>query len=183
MYLGFPVQFRLFCVPVNKEAITVKRGKERLYNAVRPYFKLDLAFNFNISSKNTFDFVEDDGNLLEYTEIMQEALGKAEKFNSALDLAYGLRFGTPEWPCTLNAEIHFPTFLLTDSPVSFFEASDLTALNMGVKFSLQVPLIKNENAFKAKSKKIAKLETQQSFIPESEQQPAEDDSNGTYEEE
>ncbi len=167
-YLGLPVEFRIFFVPVE--------------NIVRPYFKLDLAFNFLIANKNTVTFVKED-TPLRYVNLIDENLGKPEKFNSTLDFAYGLRIGRD--PFYVNAEIHFPSFLLTDSPVSFFDSSDLTMLNFGAKIGLQVPICWGDYVEKkgTKRQKAAKEQIQAEYAIEQanfETQPAEDDSNGTF---
>ncbi len=162
-YLGFPVLFRIFFVP-----------KE---NIVRPYFKLDLALNFLVANKNAIKFMDEDAPLA-YIDKINEDLGVPEKFNSTLDFAYGLRVGKD--PFYVNAEVHYPSFLLTDSPVSFFNSTDLTMMNFGFKLALQVPIHWDEykNTGKPKGDEI-----QSEYIPdgnEMEQTPAENDANGIF---
>lgn len=162
-YLGFPVLFRMFFVPQK--------------NIVRPYFKLDLAFNFLVVNKNTISFVNEDSPL-SYIDKINDDLGTPEKFNSTLDFAYGLRVGKD--PFYVNLEVHYPSFLLTDSPVSFFQTEDLNMLNFGVKLMLQVPIHWSE--YKEEKPNTEEKIQSQYIIDENlmEQQPADDDSNGEF---
>ena len=163
-YLGIPLQFRIFFVPQDK--------------VVRPYFKMDLAFNLLVADKNTISFVDKDAPIA-YIDKINEDLGTPEKFNSTLDFAYGLRIGKD--PFYTNLEVHYPSFLLTDSPVSFFDASDLTRMNFGVRIALQVPIMWSD----LNSKKRERAEDVQSeyIIDENtykEQLPDKDDANGEF---
>lgn len=159
-YLGFPVTFRIFFVPKEK--------------VVRPYFKLDLAFNFLVANKNTIKFVEPD-TPLNYIDQINNDLGDPEKFNSTLDFAYGLRIGKD--PFYINAELHYPSFLLTDSPVSFFQTSDLTMLNFGFKVGLQVPISWREY----KERPEVEEEIQSEMLPEgNEMEKHPIDENGAF---
>lgn len=170
-YVGVPLQFRIFFVPYDK--------------IVRPYFKLDMAFNWNVSTKTTVHF-KNEADAATYEKRIIEQIGTPEKFNSTLDFAYGLRIGKE--PVFVNAEIHFPSFLLTDSPISYFSASDLTMLNFGVKVAVQVPVwwtdyVDKKNGKTVKGEQAQKDEMiQNEYIPQYdiEQQPAEDDSNGEF---
>lgn len=161
-YLGFPVLFRMFFVPQT--------------NVVRPYFKLDLGLNFLVVNKNTINFVEEDTPLT-YVDKINENLGTPEKFNAPLDFALGLRVGKD--PFYVNLEAHYPSFLLTDSPVSFFQTEDLNMLNLGVKLMIQVPIHWSEYKKAPVEEETIKP---QYIIDDSlnEQQPAEDDSNGVF---
>jgi hypothetical protein len=165
-YLGVPLMFRIFFNHHDK--------------ILRPYFTLDLAFNFLVANKNTIEFAKE-GESLDYVEKINKNLGDPEKFNSTLDFSYGLRIGRD--PFYVNAELHFPSFLLTDSPVSFFNSTDLTMLNFGVKVAMQVPIAWGE--YLKKDKEDAKVEEkiQSEYAPspnDFEQQPLEDDSNGVF---
>ncbi len=169
-YLGVPLQFRILFVKPD--------------NIVRPYFKLDLSFCWLVANRNTISFTNED-EPARYIDIINENLGDPEKFSSTLDFAYGLRIGRD--PFYVNAEIHFPSFLLTSSPVSFFGTSDLTMLNFGAKIALQVPVYwtdyvekKKHNGKTAAQRKEEKI--QQEYIPTNdfENVPNEDDSNGEF---
>lgn len=165
-YLGVPLMFRIFFNPHDK--------------IVRPYFKLDLAFNFLVANKNTIEFAKE-GESLDYVDKINKNLGDPEKFNSTLDFSYGLRIGRD--PFYVNAELHFPSFLLTDSPVSFFNSTDLTMLNFGVKVAMQVPIAWGEYLQRDKDSAKAEEKIQSEYAPspnDFEQQPLEDDSNGVF---
>lgn len=122
-YVGIPLAMRIFCAPVQCR--------------VRPYVRVEGAFDFLVSNRNGA-IIWNDRMARLYEQSIKDQLGSPEKFHASISASGGIRIRCNNY-FYVNPEIILPKFELGESPVSFIQAGNLRC-NGGLKVSVQFPI-------------------------------------------
>lgn len=120
-YLGIPLEIRFF--PKKRDSF------------FKQYFKLGVATNYLLSSKNTIAFY--DNTMSQYAGAVGKQIDKPDLFNAYIYPAYGFKFGKGKgvW---FNMEFHFPGFLTGKKAHPFIRQN----MGIGIQLSAQMPVSK-----------------------------------------